>query len=59
MVLGYSFIIVPTGIVSAELTRGAIRPVSTQSCPSCSLEGHDVGASHCKYCGAGLDPEEG
>jgi voltage-gated potassium channel len=56
MIIGYSFIIVPTGIVTAELTRSTIRPVSTQSCPDCSLEGHDVGAKHCKFCGAELNP---
>jgi voltage-gated potassium channel len=57
MVLGYSFIIVPTGIVTAELTRGIGRPVSTQACPDCSLEGHDLNARHCKFCGAELSPE--
>ena len=57
MILGYSFIIVPTGIVSAELARGAIRPVGTQACPDCSLEGHDVDAKHCKFCGAELNPQ--
>lgn len=43
MVLGYSLIIVPTGIVSAELSQ-RVRPVSTQACPECSREGHDAGA---------------
>ena len=54
MILGYSFIIVPTGIITAELTRGYGRPVSTQACRECSLEGHDVDAKCCKYCGAEL-----
>jgi voltage-gated potassium channel len=57
MVLGYSFIIVPTGIVSAELAVAGMKPVSTQACPDCSLEGHDVNAKHCKFCGAVLNPE--
>ncbi|MHC4082422.1 MAG: ion transporter [Planctomycetota bacterium] len=57
MVLGYSFIIVPTGIVSAELAVAGMRPVSTQACPDCSLEGHDINAKHCKFCGAELNPE--
>lgn len=50
MILGYSIIAVPTGIVSAEMT--AQRQLSTQSCPECSAEGHDPDAKHCKYCGA-------
>ena len=54
MILGYAIIAVPTGIVSAELTRRAPRPVSTQACPSCAREGHDVDAVHCKYCGVKL-----
>jgi len=54
MILGYSFIIVPTGIITAELTRAAVRPVSTQACRECSREGHDVDAVCCKFCGAEL-----
>jgi voltage-gated potassium channel len=54
MVIGYALIIVPTGIVSAEMAQRALRPVSTQACPACSREGHDVGASYCKWCGARL-----
>lgn len=55
MVLGYSLIIVPTGIVSAEMAHQMTRrPISTQACPSCSRDGHDADARHCKWCGAGL-----
>jgi len=50
MILGYSIIAVPTGIVSAEMT--AQRRLTTQSCPECSAEGHDPDAKHCKFCGA-------
>ncbi|MGE3465490.1 MAG: ion transporter [Pyrinomonadaceae bacterium] len=53
MILGYGIIAVPTGIVTAELTRAA-RPASTQVCAECHAEGHDVDATHCKYCGAKL-----
>ncbi len=54
MILGYSIIAVPTGIVTVELARGARQGASSQSCSSCSLEGHDEDAVHCKYCGARL-----
>ena len=50
MILGYGIIAVPTGIVSAELVR-VPKAVSTQACPSCSAEGHDHDATHCKFCG--------
>ncbi|MGH7391507.1 MAG: ion transporter [Candidatus Rokuibacteriota bacterium] len=53
MILGYSIIAVPTGIVSVELAQ-ASRPVSTQACPACGRQGHDADARHCKHCGAAL-----
>jgi voltage-gated potassium channel len=52
MILGYSLIVVPTGIITAELTRA--KPLTTQVCPDCSREGHDQDATHCKYCGGKL-----
>lgn len=55
MVLGYSLIIIPTGIFSLELVQAARRErVTTQVCPGCSCEGHDMDALHCKYCGTRL-----
>ena len=54
MILGYSIIAVPTGIMSLEISRASEHPVTTQACPECSAEGHDRDAKHCKYCGAKL-----
>lgn len=54
MLLGYGIIAVPTGIVTVELSRISGRPVSTQACPSCGMEGHDPDAAYCKYCGTQL-----
>jgi len=54
MVLGYSLIIIPTGIFSIELARSASRKMTTQNCPDCVREGHDVDATHCKFCGGRL-----
>jgi voltage-gated potassium channel len=54
MVMGYGIIAVPTGIVSVELAQAKKLEVSTQSCPECSAEGHDVDARHCKHCGSRL-----
>ncbi len=52
MILGYGIIAIPTGIVTAELTYK--QNITTQACPECSAEGHDLNAKHCKFCGADL-----
>ena len=64
MILGYSVIAVPTGIVSAEMVGGGKGKkkrknknknkftLNTQVCKNCSMEGHDNDAHYCKYCGA-------
>lgn len=59
MVLGYGIIAVPTGIVTAEYAQagrnifgGKEVHSNTQSCPSCSVEGHRDGAKFCYECGA-------
>jgi len=54
MILGYSLIIIPTGIFSTELARLSAKAVTTQSCPSCVAEGHDPDAVFCRICGAHL-----
>jgi voltage-gated potassium channel len=54
MIIGYGIIAVPTGIVTVEIAQAARKPVSTQACPDCAAQGHDVDAVHCKYCGAKL-----
>ncbi len=55
MLMGYGIIAVPTGIVTAEITRkSAAAKVSTQHCPVCAAEGHDHDAKHCKFCGGKL-----
>jgi voltage-gated potassium channel len=53
MILGYGIIAVPTGIVTAEMTR-LPGPVSTQACPVCSREGHAPDAAYCRFCGGRL-----
>lgn len=61
MILGYGIIAVPTGIVTAELTRAALpgaavtgASVSGQACPACGAEGHAPGAVYCNRCGVPL-----
>ncbi len=59
MILGYAIIAVPTGIVTAELTRA--QPARDQAvhnlviaCPRCMLEGHEHNAVYCRRCGEQL-----
>lgn len=55
MITGYGMIAVPTGIVTAELTKVDFSaPVSSQHCSNCSREGHSADAAYCKYCGEPL-----
>jgi voltage-gated potassium channel len=54
MIMGYSIIAVPTGIVSAEMFRATRGPVTTRACPSCLRHGHEDDARFCKYCGTSL-----
>ncbi len=55
MILGYSIIVVPTGIVSVEVSQAITgKKNNTQVCPVCVAEGHDDDAVYCKYCGAKL-----
>jgi voltage-gated potassium channel len=49
MIMGYSLIIVPTGIISTEMMK--LGDISTQACKNCSKEGHDFNAKFCKHCG--------
>lgn len=58
MIIGYSLIIVPTGIISAEMAFPEKKRsvATTQHCPHCSRHGHDNDALHCKFCGGKLNP---
>ena len=58
ILLGYSLIIVPTGFVSAEFIEAKRSPPSTQACPYCMLESHDIDAVYCKQCGNPLNEDE-
>ncbi len=64
MILGYGIIAVPTGIVTVEFSKQSGKAgkadspdyvhLNTQSCPTCSVEGHRDGAHYCFNCGAPL-----
>lgn len=54
MLLGYTTIAVPTGIVSANLIKTKDSPYK-RICENCGRTGHDANARYCKYCGTPLD----
>ena len=57
MILGYSIIAIPTGIVSSEMTkRDHEEGTNTQSCPNCLKEKHKDKATFCYNCGSILNP---
>ncbi|NCA81390.1 MAG: ion transporter [Opitutae bacterium] len=55
MILGYSIIAVPTGIMTVEMGR-VPRPEAGagRACAACGAPGHDADAAFCKRCGARL-----
>ena len=51
MIIGYGIIAVPTGIVTAELTRKKIKGQMRRTCPTCKKDDHEDDASYCSHCG--------
>ncbi|MBC8548494.1 MAG: ion transporter, partial [Candidatus Brocadiales bacterium] len=53
MVMGYGIVAVPTGIVTAEMTKamGHHNKVSSNVCEGCGYRWHDDDAHYCKHCG--------
>lgn len=59
MLLGYSILAVPTGIITAELHQEMSAHRALVKCPNCSLAGHESDALCCKHCGSELaDPDK-
>lgn len=57
MLIGYTIIAVPTGIVSATMVSEH-KKLEKRRCPRCHRDGHDFEALYCKYCGARLKKTE-
>lgn len=56
MLLGYSIIAIPTGIVSVEMTRTVSQKEGqTKFCKYCDQPSHDNDANFCRICGSRLD----
>ncbi|GGI86224.1 ion transporter [Shewanella gelidii] len=57
MLLGYSIIAIPTGILTAELSGEMGRKRDIRRCNNCLKTGHDHDAAFCNHCGNELEPE--
>ncbi|MGR5061749.1 ion transporter [Photobacterium sp. DNB22_13_2] len=54
MLLGYSILAVPTGIITAELSQEMQTQRHLIRCTNCSSSGHETDANFCKKCGTEL-----
>lgn len=57
ILLGYSLIAIPTGVMSSYMTEVMQRRRKQRICPDCKECGHENDAQFCKNCGSGLPPE--
>lgn len=57
MLLGYAIIAVPTGIISAEMSKPHIQNIEGFACPGCGKDIDDESANYCKHCGMNLERE--
>lgn len=55
MIIGYSIIAVPTGIITADLIIDADRRKTSRTCRICGHDKHDADADYCKQCGAAIE----
>lgn len=57
MLIGWSILAVPTGIITSELTAQRFGPEpNTRTCPECLATGLDPMANFCQSCGTRLPP---
>ncbi|MGL6122024.1 MAG: ion transporter [Shewanella sp.] len=55
MLIGYSIIAIPTGILTAEISHEVGRNRDLRQCNQCLKKGHDMNAIYCSRCGCELD----
>lgn len=59
MLIGYSIIAIPTGIISVEIAQANRVEMESRICPGCNRPGHDKEASFCRSCGGRLSELKG
>jgi voltage-gated potassium channel len=57
MLLGYSIIAIPTGILTAEISQEMVRSKDLRRCSNCLKTGHEKDAIYCDHCGGELETE--
>ena len=57
MLLGYSIIAIPTGILTAEISQDIGRTRDLRRCSNCLKVGHENNALYCDHCGSELESE--
>jgi voltage-gated potassium channel len=55
MLIGYSIIAIPTGILTAEISHEMVRTRDLRKCSNCGKKGHDKDAEYCNHCGSELE----
>lgn len=62
MIIGYAIIAVPTGVVSAEMSKISQELKAQEEdsivCPQCFLEGHTEDANYCRRCASPLSDKK-
>lgn len=54
ILIGYSVIAIPTGILTSQMTNELRTRRKMRICPKCKTHGHDVTAKYCRNCGEKL-----
>lgn len=54
MLVGYSVLAVPTGILTSEMLLQMQKRQTDRHCPGCAASGHELDAEYCRHCGTRL-----
>ncbi len=57
MLIGYSIIAIPTGILTAEISNEMVRKKDLRRCANCLKMGHENDAVYCDKCGSELETD--
>lgn len=55
MLIGYSIIAIPTGILTAEISHEMVKTRDLRKCSNCGKTAHDLDAKYCRECGSELE----
>jgi len=58
ILIGYSVIAIPTGILTAQMSNELQQKKRARCCPRCHLQDHNAEAHYCMRCGERLPPSE-